>query len=145
MERVFILHHVSEFEGEEDAKLIGVYSSRPRAEAAVDRLKGMPGFREQPDGFQIEPYELDKDHWLEGFVTFVTIHIRLLDEGTEVWRPVEAKWLGGDTFLISPDNEVPTDETWEYQPGELVRCSHKSLSREAESLVAVANASRNDQ
>jgi hypothetical protein len=27
----------------------------------------MPGFRDYPDGFQIEEYELDADHWTAGF------------------------------------------------------------------------------
>ena len=55
--------------------LIGVYSSRDAALAAVGRLASKPGFRDNPEviddtddaGFFIEPYALDEDHWTEGF------------------------------------------------------------------------------
>jgi hypothetical protein len=57
--------------------LIGVYSSRDAALAAVARLADQPGFRDNPEviddieeaGFFIEPYALDQDHWAEGYVT----------------------------------------------------------------------------
>ena len=56
-------------DGEEDPKLIGVYSSRASAEKAVERLRLRPGFRDRPEGFTIDLYRLDEDHWTEGFVT----------------------------------------------------------------------------
>ena len=67
---VFVLQHSHEFDdGTEDVKMIGVYSSRTRAEAAVARLKTVPGFASSPEGFVIDEYELDVDHWRDGFVT----------------------------------------------------------------------------
>jgi hypothetical protein len=67
---VFVLQHVHTFgEGEEDVKMIGVYSSREQAEAAVERLSIQPGFNDAPEGFEIDPYVLDEDHWTEGYVT----------------------------------------------------------------------------
>jgi len=73
MTTVYVLHHVMrEFEADEDAKLIGVYSSEGDVRAAIDRVGAHPGFRDNPSGFQFEPYELNKDHWTEGFVTVVT-------------------------------------------------------------------------
>jgi homoserine kinase type II len=67
---VFVLQHVHTFDdGEEDVKMIGVYSSRGQAEAAVERLSTRPGFSDTPEGFEIDPYVLDKDHWTEGYVT----------------------------------------------------------------------------
>ena len=67
---VFLLWHVHEFpDGEEDAKLIGVYSTREKAEQARQRLAVHPGFRELPEGFQVSAYQLDRDHWTEGYVT----------------------------------------------------------------------------
>jgi len=68
---VFLLWHVHAFaDGEEDEKLIGVYSSLGKAEEAIERLKGQPGFVDAPEGFGIYPYAVDKDtHWTEGFVT----------------------------------------------------------------------------
>jgi hypothetical protein len=64
----------------ENIKFIGVYRSADLAQAAVDRLKMQPGFCDSPRvvdpmidsderGFYIDEYELDKDHWTEGFVT----------------------------------------------------------------------------
>jgi len=48
--------------------LIGVYRDQASAEAARERLCAKPGFAELPENFEISPYELDKDHWTEGFV-----------------------------------------------------------------------------
>jgi hypothetical protein len=70
MDKVHVLHHVNEkLPGEEDVKLIGVYSSRAKAEEAIRRLALQPGFREAIEGFEITTYQLDKDNWTEGFVT----------------------------------------------------------------------------
>jgi hypothetical protein len=55
--------------GEEDAKLIGVYSTADRANEARQRAASLPGFREHPEGFVVDRYEIDRDHWPEGFVT----------------------------------------------------------------------------
>ena len=67
---VYVLQHVHTFEdGSEDEKLIGVYSSRESAQAAIIRLNQMPGFLEAPEGFHIDEYQLDKDHWTEGYLT----------------------------------------------------------------------------
>ena len=38
------------------------------ADAAEERTRVLPGFAEEPDGFTIERYEIDKDHWPRGFV-----------------------------------------------------------------------------
>ena len=68
--KVFPLWHVHEFFAQEDdVKLIGIYSSREQAQLAAERAKSLPGFRDHPERFQISEYELDRDHWLEGFVT----------------------------------------------------------------------------
>lgn len=52
----------------EDVKLIGAYASEAAAQAAIERLRKQPGFRDYPDDFTIDAYEIDKDHWTEGFV-----------------------------------------------------------------------------
>ena len=49
-------------------KVVGIYSSRALAEEAEDRAKALPGFADEADGFTIETYEIDKDHWSRGFV-----------------------------------------------------------------------------
>jgi hypothetical protein len=80
MKSVFVLQHVHTLPGgEEDIKLVGVYSSEALALKAVARVSSQPGFRDDPvvidpdsekmAGFQIENYVIDVDHWTEGFVT----------------------------------------------------------------------------
>jgi len=67
---LFVVQHLHFLDGgEENVKFIGVYSTRDAAQAAVDRLKLKPGFRDTPDGFSIDPYTLDEDNWTEGYVT----------------------------------------------------------------------------
>lgn len=70
MDKVFILQHERpETEDRmEDVKLIGAYASEAAAQAAIERLRTQPGFRDYPDDFTIDAYEIDKDHWTEGFV-----------------------------------------------------------------------------
>jgi hypothetical protein len=69
MASVFVLQHVhSREDGDEDVKFIGVYSSRARAEEAVARLRQQPGFSVAPDGFHVDEYRVDQDHWIEGYV-----------------------------------------------------------------------------
>jgi len=80
MKSVFVLQHVHTLPGgEEDIKLVGVYSSEALALKAVARIASQPGFRDDPvlvdpdgdriDGFHIGKYAIDVDHWTEGFVT----------------------------------------------------------------------------
>jgi hypothetical protein len=70
MGAVFLLHHVrSDDEYADNAKLIGTYSSRDAAVAAIERLREQRGFRDHPEGWDIQQYILDDDHWEEGFVT----------------------------------------------------------------------------
>ena len=76
---VYLLWHTHEMlDGEEDAKLIGVYASAEDAEQAKQRMLPQPGFRELPDGFQVIRYEIGRDHWTEGYVTVT--HESLLRE-----------------------------------------------------------------
>lgn len=67
---VYILWHVHKLDdGEENAKLVGVYATSEEADAARTRVSDAPGFREVPEGFHVDGYELGKDHWTEGYVT----------------------------------------------------------------------------
>ena len=67
--KVYVLHHVhAHKDGSEDVKLIGIYSSRESATGAIDRVRHAPGFSQMPEGFHIDEYPVDKDHWCEGFV-----------------------------------------------------------------------------
>jgi homoserine kinase type II len=79
--RVYVVQHLNLLdEDTEDVKMIGVYSSQEYAEAAIKRLSEQPGFRDFPKlinphvdeekpGFYIDAYEIDKDHWTEGYRT----------------------------------------------------------------------------
>ena len=81
MKSVFIVQHSHLLpSGEEDVKLIGVYSSRGRALEAVSRLRAQPGFCVHPrlidplegddaEGFYVDEYKVDDDNWAEGYVT----------------------------------------------------------------------------
>ena len=70
-EHVFVLHHEHHMaDNQDDAKLLGVYSTYEAAQQQIEQVfKQQPGFN-QPDGeFSIDCYEIGKSHWLEGFVT----------------------------------------------------------------------------
>ena len=67
---VYVLQHSREGDdGQEDTKLIGVFSTVDKGEAAILALKAKPGFALFPDGFVLERYELDRVWWEEGFAT----------------------------------------------------------------------------
>jgi hypothetical protein len=69
--------------------------------------------------------------------TLDEIYVALLDEGTDVWRPVKAVVLGESFYRIVSENLDPEDELWEFTTGEIVRCEQKKLHRGV-CLVAVA-------
>lgn len=66
MKPLFVLLHSLPETGR--VKVIGIYSSRELAEGAEKRTRQLPGFSDEPDGFSIEQYEVDRDHWPRGFV-----------------------------------------------------------------------------
>jgi hypothetical protein len=49
-------------------KVVGIYSSRLLAKEAEERTRLLPGFADEAQGFSIDLYEIDKDHWSRGFV-----------------------------------------------------------------------------
>ncbi|MEI6221433.1 MAG: hypothetical protein WCP97_01580 [bacterium] len=52
-----------------------------------------------------------------------TIFIRLLNEGTEVWRPVEGLSIRDNIYQLLPtDDYDPQIEEWEFKPGTYVYC-----------------------
>lgn len=64
-------HGVLEWDEEDgdDVKLLGVYSSRQKAQDRIAAARTVPGFREEPDCFLVDPYTVDEDHWVEGFIS----------------------------------------------------------------------------
>ncbi|MDR1181538.1 MAG: hypothetical protein LBL13_06140 [Bacteroidales bacterium] len=65
------------------------------------------------------------------------IYVRLLDEGTVVYRPVPAIEIKKDIFkIMRSDAYNPEDEIWEFLPGTCVLVEEKGLSDE-NILVAI--------
>jgi hypothetical protein len=67
------------------------------------------------------------------------VYVALLGEGTDVWRPVSARDLGGGMFEIL--GIVPAGETWQFPPGAKVRCVAHRFSDGKEGVRAVAQLS----
>ena len=67
-----------------------------------------------------------------------TIYIPLLDEGVNVWRPVQAEHVGSDLYRLT--GQPPDDETWAFAAGDVVRCRPQTLSGDGglDGLVLVA-------
>jgi hypothetical protein len=66
----------------------------------------------------------------------VTIYVELLNEGTAVWRSVDAVHLGGDSYRIK--GATPPDEEWRFAPGDVVRCELKDSTSSEARMTAVA-------
>lgn len=53
-----------------------------------------------------------------------TIYVRLLHEGTDVWRPTQGRRVGPMTYEVLPaPGNAPQGETWEFTPGRIVKCN----------------------
>jgi len=69
------------------------------------------------------------------------VYVKLLDEGTDVWRPVPAgKQPDGSYRLGRPESYDPDTETWEFPPDTRVKCEERPFSDGKKALVAVAKA-----
>ncbi|PLX76610.1 MAG: hypothetical protein C0615_06560 [Desulfuromonas sp.] len=68
------------------------------------------------------------------------IHIFLMYEGPNSWRPVQSHHVREDQYLIPQKTVVPEGEHWKFKPGETVRCQKRLLS-EKECLVAICRVS----
>ena len=61
---VYLVQHKSH---DEDFKIIGIYSTEAHAKSAIARAALLPGFEDSQNGFSVDRYLLDEDHWAEGF------------------------------------------------------------------------------
>ena len=52
----------------------------------------------------------------------VQIYIALLDEGVDVWRPVQAEHLSGNVYRILRQSYDRTVESWQFEPRDVVLC-----------------------
>ena len=65
------------------------------------------------------------------------LFVRLLNEGTEVSRPVDGVEVEVGLFkLLPPDEYDPDTETWEFPPGSTVRVT-KRRDDNGEYLLAI--------
>jgi len=62
-------HRRTDEERRDHDKLLGIYSRRERAELGLALMRGKPGFREYPEGFEINEGTVDRTYMTEGFVT----------------------------------------------------------------------------
>lgn len=81
MEKVYLLQHLHTLpQDKEDVKIIGIYKSYRDALDAIERVKDLPGFADHPnlinpdideevDGFYIDEYQINMDHWTSGYIT----------------------------------------------------------------------------
>jgi hypothetical protein len=68
-----------------------------------------------------------------------TVYVRLLNEATDVWRPVPARALQDGTFeILELEGGTPEDEEWEFQPHSRVICSEKLFSDGERAPVATS-------
>ena len=67
------------------------------------------------------------------------IYVSLMGEGLNVLRSVRAESLGRDYYRII--DEMPEGETWQFQPGQVVRCKKRNLSS-GKAMVALEEAPR---
>jgi hypothetical protein len=57
-----------------------------------------------------------------------TVYVALLDEGVDVWRPVEAEHVEADLYRLT--GARPDDEAWPFAVGDVVRCEVRTLSED---------------
>jgi hypothetical protein len=58
----------------------------------------------------------------------VEIFVQLLDEGVDVWRPVQAQHLESNVFRIIDQPYERETEKWRFEPGDEVICEMIDLS-----------------
>lgn len=70
MAKVFIIYFDHQLpSGEDDERLLGVYSTEQKAEAALARFKAHSEFRDHPECLECGPFTLDDTSFKEGFIS----------------------------------------------------------------------------
>jgi hypothetical protein len=62
-----------------------------------------------------------------------TVHVQLLGEPIDIWRPVEAELESDDVFRLV--DRAPEGEVWQFPPGSRVGCELRQLA-DGDALVA---------
>ncbi len=141
MPKVFVVQHEHEWCNRDDVKFIGVYATHSDAQAAVDRLRIRSGFKDWPDGFSIDEYELGIDNWPEGFVTVVNI---LIPSRTSdgVYHAAGSVWHPGDLYEIT-DTENADDV--KFNVGDVVRCTETAVPGHDDRVLVASNVVRDGE
>lgn len=131
MKTVFVLQHSYEIDGHDETKFIGVYSTQEQADQAINRLKDQPGFRDKLDSFHVSEYEINKDHWTEGYATMTTIQVK---NKFNEWTTVQADCLPNNTYQIIELYE--NDSLGPFKHLDIVECEKKDNDLYAIRLVS---------
>ena len=72
MHQVYVLWHTHELKDDygshDEIKMIGIFSTKEKAQRAVEQLKDQEGFRDHPVScFEIDEQVVDRISWTEGF------------------------------------------------------------------------------
>jgi hypothetical protein len=70
----------------------------------------------------------------------VEVFVRLFDEGVDVWRPINAEHLDGDTYQIADQSQEPSAELWQFPPGQAVIC--RPLEFEGKTILVAVEATQ---
>ncbi|MYX15558.1 hypothetical protein GTY67_19555 [Streptomyces sp. SID8374] len=84
---------------EEEWRILGIFTDEAAAEARRGLSRELPGFRDEPDCFDISPLVLDEDMWTDGYFTEYP-------EGHQQTDPSPCP-TGGQTF--PPADRHPAD------------------------------------
>jgi len=57
---VYMLFHTYQKDTRRETKTIGIYSTPENAFAAVENHRKLPGFKDYPNGFELDEVELDE-------------------------------------------------------------------------------------
>ncbi len=77
------------------------------------------------------------DHGWRNVGEPVTIFVALLDEGVDVWRPVQARSLDHGHFRIIGVDADTSDEKWQFPVGAIVKCVNKEFADGTDGMIAV--------
>lgn len=67
------------------------------------------------------------------------IYVRLMDEGTDVFRPTKAEPVGDNLYILLPTQGYdPADEKWEFPPYSKVGCKKEIINNKIEYVAIMA-------
>ena len=64
---LYLIEHNRKVNGFYEGKMIGIVSTREKAEKIVKEYEKKKGFKEYKNGFKIKKIKLDKDYYENGF------------------------------------------------------------------------------